>query len=506
MKVSTKGWRKNIAKREFSFFGNASILASGSAIASLISLAAEPIASRLFPPEVFGIVYAFISLTAIVGLIMCLRYEQAIVLPDDHSDAAGLLKLSFILLLGWILAFYIVIWTTNMVEWLGWESIRKVVWLSPLLSGLLGCWFIFMAWFTRKKKFIHISISSILVQVPQVFFIIIGGYLGFNSAINLISYRIVGILIPPLFLLVFFLIHDSWIFKIRHRAGDLIRLAKRYKKFPLYEFWSTLMSVIAFNAPILLFPVLFDAGSAGHFSKAVYMLYVIPIMIGNSFSQVLFQQMAEQKNRGQSSEPILRMTLKSVILIGTVPLILVSIAGPEIFSVLLGSRWEIAGQYSQYLSIWLFFLLLSTSTQSAYMVFGKQEIAMLLNFLAVVIRLGILIICARLVKQAGITILATVLLFSIGSGLINFIKVAYIGRLVKLHAFTFFKEIRGYLFMMLILSGTFVLLKQLFTLSDLVIFFIGALLASMYYAILMMTQPAIKKFILSLISRKGEEN
>ncbi len=495
-------WRRIFAKREFSFFGNASILASGSAIASLISLAAEPIASRLFPPEVFGIVYAFISLTAIVGMIMCFRYEQAIVLPDNHSDAAGLLKLSFLLLFGWIIVFYIFIWTSNMVEWLGWGSIRQVVWLLPILSGLLGFWFILTSWFTRKKKFIHLSISSVLVQIPQVFFIIIGGYLGFNTAINLINFRIVGILIPPLFLLVFFMIHDSWIFKIKHRASDLLRLAKRYKKFPLYEFWSILMSVIAFNAPILLFPVLFDAGSAGHFSKGVYMLYVIPIMIGNSFSQVLFQQMAEHKNKGQSSEPILRMTLKSVILIGTVPLILVSTAGPEIFSVLLGSRWEIAGQYSQYLTIWLFFLLLSTSTQSAYMVFEKQEIAMILNFLAVVIRLGVLIICARLVKHDGFTILLTVLIFSIGSGLINLVKIAYIGKLVKLRALSLLTDIRVYLFIMLIMTVTYVLIKQLFGLSDLAIFFVGAILASIYYVILVMTQPAIKKFIMSFMSRR----
>lgn len=505
MKVSTKDLRKIIAKREFSFFGNASILASGSAIASLISLASEPIASRLFPPEVFGIVYAFISLLAIVGLVMGFRYEQAIILPDNHSDAAGLLKLSSILMVGWIIVFYIVLWTTRMVEWLGWESIRGIVWLSPILAGLLGFWFMLMAWFTRKKKFVHISISSVLVQVPQVFFIIIGGYLGFNTAINLIHFRIVGLLVPPLFLLVFFLIHDSWIFKIRHRISDLILLAKRYKKFPLYEFWSTMMSVIAFNAPILLFPVLFNAGSAGHFSKGVYMLYVIPIMIGNSFSQVLFQQMAEHKNIGQSSEPILRMTLKSVILIGTVPLILVSVAGPEIFGVLLGSRWEIAGQYSQYLTIWLFFLLLSTSTQSAYMVFEKQEVAMLLNFLAVVIRLGILIICARLVNQDGFTILLTVLIFSIGSGLINLAKIAYIGKLIKLRALSLFIEIRTYLFLMLILTVTYILIKKLFGLSDLMIFFLGAILASIYYVILMITQPAMKKFILSLISRKSEK-
>jgi len=505
-RISTKEWRKKIAKREFSFFGNASILASGSAIASLISLAAEPIASRLFPPEVFGIVYAYISLTVIVGLIMCFRYEQAIVLPDNHSDAAGLLKLSSILMLGWIFVFYIVIWSTPMVEWLGWESIRPMVWLAPILSGLLGFWYIFTSWFTRKKKFIHISVSSILVQVPQVFFIIIGGYLGFNAAIHLIGYRVVGILLPPLFLIVFFFINDAWIFKIRHRVKDLIGLALRFKKFPLYEFWSILMSVVAFNAPVLLFPVLFDAGSAGHFSKSVYILNVIPVMIGTSFSQVLFQQMAELKNKGQSTEPIVRMTLKSVILVGAIPFVLVGNAGPEIFSVLLGARWEVAGQYSQYLSIWLFFLLLGTSLQTAYLVFEKQEIALSLNIFSVVFRLGILIICARLVKEGSFTIISTVVIFSIASGVINLVKVMYIGHLIKLQLLSLFRDIRLYLLFMLIVAGSYVLIKQIFNLSDLLIFFTGALLGGVYYAVLLFTQPALKKLILSFISKRKNKH
>jgi O-antigen/teichoic acid export membrane protein len=291
-----------------------------------------------------------------------------------------------------------------MVEWLEWESIRQVVWLLPLLSGSMGFWYLFISWFTRRRKFVYISISSILVQIPQVFLIIIGGYLGYNTAIHLIEYRVVGVLIPPLFLFISFMIHDAWILKIRHRGKDLLPLINRYKKFPLYEFWSIMMSVVAFNGPVLIFPVLFDAGSAGHFSKAVYVLYVFPIMIGNSFSQVLFQQMADLRNKGKSTEPMVRMTLKSVIFIGTIPLILVGIAGPEIFNVLLGTGWEMAGQYSQFLSVWLFFLLLSTSLHSAYLVFEKQEIALLLNFLAVVVRLGILIICARLVRQGSFTI------------------------------------------------------------------------------------------------------
>jgi O-antigen/teichoic acid export membrane protein len=436
---------------------------------------------------------------------MCFRFEQAILLPDDHSDAVGILKLSSLLLFGWILIIYVFLMLTDMVEWLEWETIRPVIWILPILSGLMGFLHIFNFWFLRKKKFIHISISSVIVQIPQVFIIIIGGYLGFNTAIHLIEYRVAGILLPPLFLFLFFMIHDSWIFKIRHRAGDLIQLAKRYKKFPLFEFWSVLMSVVAFNAPILLFPVLFNAVSAGHFSKGVFVLYVIPIMIGSSFNQVLFQQTAEYKSRGQSVEPILRMTLRSVILIGTIPLVMVCIAGPEIFSVLLGSRWVIAGQYSQFLTIWLLFLLLSTSIQSVYLVFEKQEMALLLNTLSVFIRLGILIICAKLVKQGNFSIYFTVLIFSIGSGLINFVKVAYIVKLIKLNLLLLFRETRLYLILTLLMAGVVLLIMQMFSLSDLSILIIVTLLSATYYSILLVTQPAIKKFILSLISRRRNE-
>jgi O-antigen/teichoic acid export membrane protein len=436
---------------------------------------------------------------------MCFRYEQAIVLPDDLSDAAGLLKLSFLLLFGWIIMIYLFMLTTNMVGWLEWESIRKVVWLLPVLAGLMGSWYIFTSWYTRKKKFIHISVSWVLIQIPQVFFIIIGGYLGYNTALHLIDYRVVGVLFPPLFLFIFFMIHDSWIFKVRHRIKDLLRLAIRYKKFPLYEFWSTLMSVIAFNGPILLFPVLFDAGSAGHFSKAVYVLYVIPLMIGNSFSQVLFQQMAELRNKGKSTEPIVRMTLKSVLFIGTIPLVLVGVAGPEIFSVLLGPMWGIAGQYSQFLTIWLFFLLISTSLQSAYMVFEKQEFALLFNFLAVVLRLGILVICARLVSEGNYTIVMTVILFSVASALINLAKVMYIGHLIKLQLLQLFQEMRWYLLFMVIIAVGYVLIKQIFMGSDLIIFFAGALLGGLFYVVLLFTQPTLRELFLSFIKRRKRE-
>jgi O-antigen/teichoic acid export membrane protein len=229
-------------------------------------------------------------------------------------------------------------------------------------------------------------------------------------------------------------------------------------------------------------------------------------MIGSSFSQVLFQQMAELRNRGESTESIIRMTLKSVFYIGTIPLVMVGVAGPEIFSVLLGPMWGTAGQYSQFLTVWLFFLLISNSLQSAYMVFEKQEVALLLNFLAVVLRLGILFICAGLVKEGSFTIAKTVIIFSVASAVINLAKVMYIGHLIKLQLLLLVKEVRWYLLLMIIVTGSYICIKQLFNLSELMIFFTGALLGGMFYAVLLFTQPALKEQVLSFVRKRKNQS
>jgi hypothetical protein len=69
-----------------------------------------------------------------------------------------------------------------------------------------------------------------------------------------------------------------------------------------------------------------------------------------------------------------------------------------------------------------------------------------------------------------------------------------------------FRDIRLYLLFMLIVAGSYVLIKQLFSLSDLLIFFTGALLGGIYYTVLLFTQPALKKLILSFISKSKNKH
>ena len=71
-------------------------LIGGTTIAQALNFIFSPITTRLFSPEVFGDLSVFTSITGIIGIIICLRYELAIVLPQDDDEGFSLLKLCLI--------------------------------------------------------------------------------------------------------------------------------------------------------------------------------------------------------------------------------------------------------------------------------------------------------------------------------------------------------------------------------------------------------------------------
>lgn len=68
-------------------------LVSGTAFAQIITILASPILTQLYSPEAFGFLAIFISITSIVGVIACMCYELAIMLPKSDEKAANLLAL-----------------------------------------------------------------------------------------------------------------------------------------------------------------------------------------------------------------------------------------------------------------------------------------------------------------------------------------------------------------------------------------------------------------------------
>ena len=79
---------------------NVLIASSGNIAAIAITLAASPIITRLFEPADFGIFAVFMSLTYVLSVFGTLRYEAAISLPKEDSDALNIALLCVLLSVG----------------------------------------------------------------------------------------------------------------------------------------------------------------------------------------------------------------------------------------------------------------------------------------------------------------------------------------------------------------------------------------------------------------------
>ena len=79
-----------LKKEKATFADNVLTLAGGTTIALGVTILASPITSRLFAPEAFGLAALFMSGATVAGLLACMRYEMAIVLPKNDEEAASL--------------------------------------------------------------------------------------------------------------------------------------------------------------------------------------------------------------------------------------------------------------------------------------------------------------------------------------------------------------------------------------------------------------------------------
>jgi len=75
------------------------VLSLGGATAGsqAIALAALPVITRLYPPEILGLLATALSVMTMVSVIACLRYDQAIPLVISRSGSSALVLLSLLL-------------------------------------------------------------------------------------------------------------------------------------------------------------------------------------------------------------------------------------------------------------------------------------------------------------------------------------------------------------------------------------------------------------------------
>ena len=383
-----------MSKPQSSFAANVSKLITGTVFAQGLGVLVAPIVARLFAPEAFGIAALFASITGIIGVVACLRYELSIMLPKTNEEAANLFGLSlfFVLMVTGISALIIFFAGDVIVGLLNSPELKRYLWLIPVSVFGSGTFLALNYWNSRTKCFGRLSIARLISSVLAQSAKLGTGYAGFVSGGVLIGSTVLGQIVSNLFISVQIWKDDRHLFKASIRWKKMIAGLRRHKKFFIYGTWSALLNTTSHQLPTLLLSFYFSPEIVGFFALGQAVLRTPLSMVGGAVTQVFFQKASEAHIRIGNLSKVVEEVFKRLVSLGIFPILLLTLIGKDIFIVAFGARWAEAGVYMQILGLWIFFQFISSPISTLFAVLEKQSYGLLFNGLLFSTRAASLIV------------------------------------------------------------------------------------------------------------------
>lgn len=369
-------------KKEFnrvinsSFFRNVLFVAMGAAGSQAITICFSPILTRIYGPQIFGLLGIFSAIVSVLSPVIALTYPLAIVLPKKDSDAKSLVLLSFFLtlLITLILSVFVLLFGDRFFSLIDFQltsSSSVLIIVAIFFTSLLQ---ISQQWLIRNKQFRTIAITSLAQSIVVNVFKAILGW--FNpAAVILISTTAFAPAIQT-----FMIWRELNIFKKFRRPQNLNFEARsvklnfiRYSDFPIYRAPQILINAVSLSLPVFLLSSFFGTSSAGFYAVARMVLGMPSLLIGQSVGDVFYQKINEAFNSaGNHTSLIIKATFYLAIL-GIVPCLIIFLFGPFLFEFVFGADWSHSGIYAKWLSVFFFFNLINKPSVAAVPVLGIQK-------------------------------------------------------------------------------------------------------------------------------------
>jgi len=149
--------------RNRAFAGNVLKLTAGATVAQALGVVLSPVFTRLYGPEAYGTAALFASILGLISVVVCLRYEFAIMLPPKAEDALNVYALSQLIVVIWTVV------TVIGVLFLGKPAAKMFkapglgpfLWLLPPAVFVSGSWLALRSWNARSKHFGMLSAMQV---------------------------------------------------------------------------------------------------------------------------------------------------------------------------------------------------------------------------------------------------------------------------------------------------------------------------------------------------------
>jgi len=362
-------------------------LVTGTTFAQAIAVLASPVLTRLYGPEAFGFFALFTSITSIIGVIACMRYELAIMLPKADEKAANLLGLC-------LLCVAAVSGLTVPALYFGGDALLSLLRAPGLAPYLLlvppfvfasGVFLALNYWNSRTKHFGRLSAARVTSSLATTGTQIGAGLAGYATGGSLIGASLVGSSVSTAVLGGQIWRDDHALLRRSISWSGMVEGLKRYKNFPLIDSSSALLNAASWQMPAFLLAAFFSPAVVGYYALGFRVLQFPMSLIGGSIAQVFFQRASEARSDGTLPN-FVESVFHLLVVIGIFPILTVTIVGPELFAVIFGDAWVEAGVYAQILSIWAFAWFISSPLSTLWAVLEKQAFGIRITTLNFVTR------------------------------------------------------------------------------------------------------------------------
>jgi O-antigen/teichoic acid export membrane protein len=334
------------------FARSVSILAGGTAAAQVLAIAASPILTRIYKPSDFGELQIFISLMALALVAASGRYEVALLLPEDEQSSIDILGLAIlcVCLTATVTTAVVLVCHYHWMLPASLSALQGHLWLLPASVFGGGLYQALSYWVLRHKGYRQMATTK-LTQAGAQIATQLGAGLTIHGSIGLLLGDAVGrILGSGRFLRQLWRGYAREICAIR--LSRMIRLAVRYRGYPLVSMWGALINGSGLALPSLFLAEYYGPQHTGWFALVNRVLGVPAALIGVSLGQIYTAEAAKLSR----SDParlmsIFLKTTRRMFYLGLTPCVLFTIFAPSFFQVAFGRGWREAGEYARYLAL-----------------------------------------------------------------------------------------------------------------------------------------------------------
>ncbi|MCH8492481.1 MAG: oligosaccharide flippase family protein [Idiomarina sp.] len=361
------------------------ILISGTASAQLITALSLPIVTRLYSPEMIGIISIFLAFFNFWNTTLTWRYEGALLICQNELEAYHVFRLGSALT--FFMAFVGMIVLHILIEFslLGFEELPKWTPIIALFSLLgFGLFMMYRSWALRLQLVPTISLATISRSAANSFARVIAGIFG-AGVLGLFIAEILG----------------SWsaLISIRTKIRKKIKaipkwsysrlrlVFSKYIKYAKYEMPSAILNQLSLALPVPIIASLYGVKAAGLYGLA-RLVYAIPNnQIGRSIGDIFHMEIGKLIRRKEMKKGFKLFIKLSFVLVFAAIFIfsLAVLFAPLLTEFIFGSEWRDMGQIIVLISPWMCASLIAGSMSRVLSALQKQEWKLIYDTLALVI-------------------------------------------------------------------------------------------------------------------------